>query len=96
MGFSTRHHHLTRPLSSRTCLPAFSTLPGKRYWDWERAKRLRTKGTRGRWRASTRKDMKAAVTSRMGLGAPRGRSRRDRYPVESALATKMVVDLAVV
>lgn len=40
--------------------------------------------------------MKAELISRIGEGVPFGRWRRCRYPVESALETKKVVDQAVV
>lgn len=41
-GSITRHHHLINPLSSSTCFPEFSMLPGKRYWSCARAKRETT------------------------------------------------------
>ena len=71
-GSRTRHHHFMRPLSSRTCLPRFSMLPGKRYWFCERAKRETTSWRSFRLRLSTRWEMKVEEMVRRGEAVPLG------------------------
>ena len=69
---------------------------GTRYCDWDLAKRFTTSCFVGRLRLATKKARKHAVTSRIGDGDPLGRSKRLKYPVESALDTKIMVEKDVV
>ena len=95
-GSRMRHHHFTRPVSSKTCFFLFSMLRAKRYWSCALANKLMMVWTPCLQRCLRRYCKNAVVTPFIGDDVLEGRLRRYRKPLESAFEMKRVVDETVV